>query len=153
MASGVGVPRRRLSGRDLLLWGGAIAGVAGFVVGLVLGATGAFSRSENPVLILAAAFNIGLIAGGLISIPYWRRIDEAAREAHKAAWMWGGSIVSIVAIGGAALLYALQPPLTLPAFLGEASPATWVAVSISSFIHAQILAYGVVWAVWWRLRR
>ena len=152
MAS-VGIPRRRLSGRSLVLWGAGLVGLLGFAVGLGMGASGAFSRSENPILIAAAAFNFGLIAGGLMSIPYWKRIDEAAREAHKAAWMWGGGIVSILAIGGAALLYALQPTLTLPAFLGPSTPATWVAVSISLFIYAQIVGYGVVWAVWWQQRR
>jgi hypothetical protein len=147
-ASAQGSPRR-LSGREYLLRGAAVAGAAGFAAGFTMAITGAFSRSDNPALIVAAVFDLGLIAGGLMSIPYWRRIDEAAREAHKAAWMWGGSIVSILAIGGAALLYALQPALNLPAFLGEPSAATWVAVSLSTLIHAQILAYGVVWALWW----
>jgi hypothetical protein len=153
MAPEGALPRRRLSGRDILLWGGGLAGLAGFAVGVGISASGAFTRSENPGLIVAAAFNLGLIAGGLISIPYWRRIDEAAREAHKAAWLWGGGVVSIFAIGGAALLYALQPPLSLPAFLGVSTPATWVALSLSAFIHLQILGYAVVWALWWLRRR
>ena len=146
-------PRRRLSGRQILGWTMALGGAVGFGVGFVLGVTEAFSRSGNPLLIVAAMFNVGLLVGSAASIPYWRRIDEAAREAHKAAWLWGGGVVSVIAVGAAALLYALQPALSLPAVVGEASPATWVAVTLSAFIYAQMIAYALVWALWWLRRR
>ena len=144
---------RRLSGLQIVGWMMVLGGAVGFGGGLLLGASNAFSRSGNPALIVAAVFNIGLLAGSVVSIPYWRRIDEAAREAHKAAWLWGGGIVSVLAVGAAAMLYALQPPLRLPAFLGEPSSATWVAVTLSAFIYAQMTGYGVVWALWWLRKR
>ncbi len=75
----------------------------------VLGGVGAF-------LLLRGMANLRQVLGGYliilvivlaISFPmcisWWKQIDEAAREAHKTAWFWGGSIGMFVSILIAAL--------------------------------------------------
>ena len=83
------------------------------------------------------------------SVIYWRNIDEAAREAHKFAWFWGGSGSILLA----APLAMLVGDRRLSALAGEHSPSEWFAIGVFSLLVFQLTAYVLVWAGWWLRQR
>jgi hypothetical protein len=115
-----------------------------------------------------AAKNLGLVSSpigaGLVvvfvslivspaAVLYWRRLDEAAREAHKFAWYWGGS-------AGIVLVLAAYLALTAPAgaqipvdVLGATEPRELFALGMMATLAAQIVGYLVAWVGWWAVRR
>ncbi|ADG11332.1 hypothetical protein B7G68_14775 [Caulobacter segnis] len=86
---------------------------------------------------------------GIASVVYWRNIDEAAREAHKFAWLWGGSVAMLVVLA----LAFLVGDARLVAWMGERSPSGWVMFGVLSLTTAQMIGYGLVWAGWWLRQR
>lgn len=80
---------------------------------------------------------------------YWRRLDEAAREAHKFAWYWGGSIG--LGIAGAIMVIVQRSGMEfLPT---DMAAGELVSLGITLCMVVQVLGYGVVWAWWWLARR
>ena len=81
--------------------------------------------------------------------------DEAAREAHKASWFYGGT--GGLAVGGVFIILASTPPaarLTLPAwFDGRTDPAAYAATGAVGLMTLMLIGYGVVWGWWWLARR
>jgi hypothetical protein len=142
-----------MSPRTIALSMGALGLVIGAIGGAVLSATDVDEQMNNRLLLVASAFNVGMLIGGIACIPYWRRLDEAAREAHKAAWLWGSMGVLYVALGAVAFIFALQPDLALPEKFGGASPATWLAVGVTALAYAQMTGYLIAWAIWWLRKR
>lgn len=122
------------------------------LLGAAGGAGHALMEDMNIVLprglmfVGALAVVVSLFAA---SVVYWRNIDEAAREAHKFAWFWGGT-------GGLLALPAIATLVTserLVAVLGQREPGEWVAFGFMSLLTAQILGYGLVWVGWWLRQR
>jgi hypothetical protein len=106
------------------------------------------------------AATVGLAVAGLLSLTllmsagWWERIDEAAREAHKSAWFWGGNIglvitgallMAMMTPGGAALLPRLENP--------EGGAAAYVLLGLMIALVPQMLGYTLAWAGWWLTRR
>ena len=100
------------------------------------------------VALLSAAFAFAFA----FCVVWWRSIDEAAREAHKWAWWWGGS--AGMSVGGVLLLaVALRADdAPLPAKLG-ATPADVFASGIMAVILFQFAGYVLAWAGWWLKHR
>jgi len=123
-----------------------VAVIGGFVAGMAAG----LGLNSAVAFALGAAIVLGLIF--VICIWWWNRLDEAAREAHKWAWWWGGTAGS--AIGGVFLVAAVA--------LGRSGHSMMPAgTSIEDAIYAggmgillcQVVGYGVGWAAWWLQRR
>lgn len=95
----------------------------------------------------------GLIALGYLCIYWWSRLDEAAREAHKWAWWWGGT--SGTALGGVALIVLERAVLTGPLQAGRllGQPLDSMAVGALLLILLQAAGYALAWAAWWLRRR
>lgn len=122
------------------------------LVGAVIGASYAILTK------LEIELSRGFLFGGSVllifavfaaSVVYWRNIDEAAREAHKFAWFWGG-------VGGLLLMLpiiVLVSPERLVAMFGERSPADWLTGGMMALLIAQLTGYGLVWAIWWLRQR
>lgn len=119
------------------LVGGALA---------VMGATGNLPVLTGP---LAAAIGLGgLLVLGALSIVYWRRLDEAAREAHKWAWFWGGSAGLFVALGLMPLLLAEgAEAVVLGEFAG--APNGPVVTGVLIVFCCQSVGYAIAWVCWW----
>ena len=100
------------------------------------------------------AFILSLVmAGGLmICIWWWRRLDEAAREAHKWAWYWGGSTGMLVGLVLMLVLTTRPADIVLPASLGQ-TPADLVGAGMIITLGFQLVGYGLAWAWWWLGRR
>ena len=136
---------------------GGLAGLAGFGVGYL-------SASSPEVADRIAAFEIigfgvfGLIAVGVslwVSAYWMRTIDEAAREAHKAAWFWGGS--GALLLGLPLMLIATLPQTAdwrLPDwFYGRNDPVAHAALGAGGLLVLMLAGYTVAWAWWWFKRR
>lgn len=128
-------------------------GVRRFIAGLILvgalgvaaGMVGALMSPIEGVaatLVTFAAIGGTLLAGVGVGLWWWSRLDEAAREAHKWAWWWGGS---------AGLMVAALGLLTVM-LRGGAADAD-MADGMTVVLLCQVLGYGVAWAFWWLRRR
>jgi putative transcriptional regulator len=95
-------PLDRLSSRSPLF--ALVAAAGGLGGGLLVHQLieGALPRWVGLPLLSAAA----LVALGS-TLLHWRAVDEAAREAHKSAWYWGGMAGTI---GFAAVAWAMSAP-------------------------------------------
>ncbi|ATC32454.1 hypothetical protein CA606_08890 [Caulobacter vibrioides] len=126
--------------------------VGSALLGAVVGA-GLALLEEMGVTPPASFLGYGLLALApvmlVISVIYWRNIDEAAREAHKFAWFWGGSGAILIA----APLAMLVGDARLTALAGPHSPSEWFAIGVFSLLVFQLAAYGLVWAIWWLRQR
>jgi hypothetical protein len=101
---------------------------------------------------IAMALMIGSLAVGVV---WMRSIDEAAREAHKAAWYWGGS--GGMAVGGVFAILATLPAAEnwrIPSvFSGRTDAAAYVATGAFGLMTLMIIGYTIVWVWWWLARR
>jgi len=138
-------PRRRLSPAALL---GLAVGVAalGGALGAVTGDDDGALGGAGRLIALAAA--VGAI---WLTLLHWRRLDEAAREAHKAAWYWGGS-AGLALAGLVTGLFLARPDMPMPWRLAEGD-AGLVATGLLLCALAQMVGYLVAWAWWWLARR
>lgn len=112
----------------------------------------------NGVLLTTlCALAAGVVMVGAIwsGVVWMRSIDEAAQEAHKSAWFWGGSIGA--AVGGFAVILSFLPPsvVVLPAFsfFDRTDPVGYMASGAYAMLLLMMAGYGVAWAWWWWKRR
>ncbi|WP_292106375.1 hypothetical protein [Brevundimonas sp.] len=142
-------PRRKLSSaaRFWVLMGAAL------IAGLAIGFSQAFffqdGASPSPAFV-GAALLIGFALLLLGTWWWWVRADEAAREAHKWAWYWGGSIGMTLGLIGLVMLSLYAPDAPLPA---GASYADALLTGAFGLLFLMLLGYGVAWAAWWISRR
>jgi hypothetical protein len=141
----------------------SLAGVLAIVVLVVVGGVIAVLASDKgliaedaALLIISAVMAVLMMALSLwLGVAWMARIDEAAREAHKASWFYGGS--GGLAVGGVFIILASTPPaarLTLPAwFDGRTDPAAYAATGAVGLMTLMLIGYGVVWGWWWLARR
>ena len=117
-------------------------------VGIVLplGVLGAFV--ENVAVSVAARLLAMVLAFGL-TLVYWRRIDEAAREAQKSACFWGVGL-------GVAALGVIEPLVSgsggsvrVPVLVGEGASFDWLVSGALYLLFAQGLFALVLWGAWW----
>jgi hypothetical protein len=106
--------------------------------------------------IVLGLIGLVLMVGALWLGAIWMRsIDEAAREAHKSAWFWGGS--AGMATGGLAIILSFLPqaanwpfPFT---FFDRQDPAAYAAGGAYAMMVLMLIGYCVAWAWWWWKRR
>lgn len=137
-----------------------------FAMSLVLGFGTGFLAAGRPGLAQSLANSDGLVLGAFvalvvlmaaafaISAGWMRSIDEAAQEAHKSAWYWGGS--AGLAVGGVFIILAALPQAArwggLPALWGRSDPAAYAATGAFALMTLMMAGYGIAWAIWWRMR-
>ena len=85
-----------------------------------------------------------------ICVVWWRRLDEAAREAHKWAWWWGGTVGTAMA---GVFLVMVTTFKDGEAVLPIAPPADLIFLGGVGVLFCQAVGYGVAWAAWWLQRR
>jgi hypothetical protein len=122
------------------------------IFGAILGVGGGLLSGLDVTLPQPLVFGGSLVivvALFWVSVIYWRNIDEAAREAHKFAWFWGGTGGMLVILPIATLISTER----LVAVLGPHDPGEWVAFGFASLLIAQLLGYGLVWTGWWLRQR
>lgn len=147
--------------KSVFLWSGvglaALIGVLFLAVALVgyFAAEGSLDL-DRAMFWVMGAFTVLIMAGALVSSVAWMRsIDEAAREAHKSAWFWGGS--GGMALGGVLVCLATLPQaasIPIPSWLdGRTDPAAHAATGAFGMMLLMLIGYTVAWAWWWLRRR
>lgn len=135
----------------------SFAGVMGvsLLIGAVTGvAVAILEDGGNAVsrLGVLAVLVIGLAAILWVSFRWWGRLDEAAREAHKWAWFWGGSAGAGVGFIAAAFATRFGQIDGSPV-LASWTPAEAFYNGAMALMACQLVGYGLAWAVWWLQRR
>jgi hypothetical protein len=111
-----------------------VAGLIGVLCSLLIGWGQDRLPTALTVLALSALIGVTLLA----CVPFWRRLDDMARQAHLSSWYWGASFGGGVALLSAVVLGGARSPL----FQGAAL-----------VFFAQVAAYVVFWLAWWARRR
>lgn len=125
-----------------------------FILGMAVSYGSTSARTSASLLMGGVA--VILMTGAFWTGVIWMRsIDEAAREAHKWAWYWGGT--AGMALGGVLMLLSVIPretPVQIPLVLGEtADPAGYAASGAFALMMLMSLGYSVAWAIWWLRHR
>jgi len=125
-----------------------------FVLGLIGGIGSAFLSDRPGVggLVGSGVFLVAVMTAVLVvTIWWWRRLDEAAREAHKWAWYWGGS--AGMAVGLALVLTVTTRNVDLGRFVtADASPGDLIVGGMMSILLFQLAGYTLAWGWWWLAR-
>ena len=147
------------------LWGvlakAALGLLGGFLVLLIGGVTFAFLAAhgtisrDDAVVWTMTGFAVYLMIWALwIGAAWMGSIDEAAREAHKAAWYWGGC--AGMAVGGVGIILAgldQAKNMTFTTYDGRTDPVAYMAVGATGIVLLMLAGYTIVWAWWWLARR
>jgi hypothetical protein len=92
---------------------------------------------------------------------YWRRLDEASREAQRSAMLWGGFYGLLAAMAGGVAI-AFSPAAsswiadtTTKLSDGGGAPATTHAflIGIAFAAVCTVIGFSIAWAIWWAKRR
>jgi hypothetical protein len=121
-------------------------------MGLVLGL--AFALKGAPMELEVRLGAAVLLAAPAIWLTrlYWLSIDEAAREAQKSAWLWGGSLG--MALGLLVIIIASQGMFGLGVLVPvDASPLKLLMRGALLTVAGQLAGFLVAWAYWWWRRR
>lgn len=109
----------------------------------------------HAFLWVMSVFAVALMVGAFwVGLAWMRSIDEAAREAHKSAWYWGGT--AGMAVGGVGVILATLPQaesLSFAAFEGRTDPAAYMAAGAMGMMLLMLVGYSIAWDVWWLARR
>ncbi len=129
-----------------------IYGIA-MILGAVVGGAVAFLDATGDLPVLTGPVGVmiglgGLLVLGALSIVYWPRLDETAREAHKWAWFWGGGAGLFVAL---ALLPVLLADGAAAVVLGEfaGAPNGPIVTGVVLVFCFQSVGYAIAWVCWW----
>lgn len=133
----------------------ALMVATGFFIGYQ-SARGVDVDADRLTFWVAAGVAVVCMTGAMaITVGWMRAIDEAAREAHKSAWFWGGCGGMAVAgvlfiLASTPLAAGLQPPSW---FLGRTDPAAYMATGAAILALLMTAGYTLAWAWWWWRRR
>ncbi|WP_133149169.1 hypothetical protein [Caulobacter zeae] len=149
--AGQRLARRRLVAAVVYSFGAALVlGVAASLIG-ELGKR----KPEFAVfsLVVIALLVIGVMALVLwLCARWWSAADEAAREAHKWSWYWGGSTGLALAAVPYILLHAM--PGTAEAALPVGMTTTQAVLFGMALLGGfQLIGYSLFWVGWWLKRR
>ena len=127
----------------------AIMTLIGLAIGLGLRKLGLLDGPLGAVVMVAVVLAVGLVG----TVGYWRRLDEAAREAHKFAWYWGGSCGMAVIVVLAVVLAKVDAGPLLIDLAEGATPGDLVGLGMLTAMGVQALLYVMVWTGWWISKR
>lgn len=119
-------------------------------IGLLLGAFFTYAENRNLPIPDWVIISV-LIFLVLMSIWYWKTIDETAKEAHKFSWYWGSTFgICLIAILCVVSLSGLNSMHLFAWLLPENPSADDVFFSgVYATVLTQIVCYSILWAFWW----
>ena len=151
---------KRTKNLIILIAGGLIGSmVLGMITGFIAGYWSDVADEGTGMILFWVIGVFALLAMSfamLMSVKWMQSIDEAAREAHKAAWFWGGT--GGMALGMVFVILSSLPQaerLTLESSWldGRTDPAAYMATGAILIVLLMTLGYTIVWAWWWWKRR
>ena len=137
--------------RNLLMFG------AGMVAILFMLGAGALRHALGELVSDALVF-AGAIAAIVAVTVYFLGLDEASRQAHYVAWLWGGSFGAVAAaLAGVPFLLTLprndRIPTLVASFLGEATIQNAFFAGIGVIAAPMLIGYALWWGAFWLRRR
>lgn len=133
----------------------AICIIAGGIIGFLAGYEAAPTFGTRGYIWIIAAIAVVISIVGFAYGAYWMKsIDEAAQEAHKWSWYWGGS--AGLAVGMAICLLAMSPVSVgwdVPAFNGRTDPFAYAVTGAFGLMIIMLAGYVIAWGWWWFSRR
>lgn len=139
---------RRTPGLGSYLASLAASGViAGLAAGVIVALDG---RGPLSVAGIGLAVAVALTVLTWVCVAWWSRLDEAAREAHKWAWWWGGTAGTALA---GVILIGLQRTAFADTALVGPHPLDSLSAGVLIVLLSQLAGYAVAWAAWWLARR
>jgi hypothetical protein len=145
------VPSKWLSRRTsgLLLVGAVFA--FGASIGLWASSVSEDAEQPWPLTVFATAGVLFLLPTTVLySLKHWGGLDEAAQEAHKWAWYWGGSIGLFP---GLIVVSSRTLGLRWAEALGFDQPRELIVFGALTVIASALAGYLIAWSVWWARRR
>ena len=134
---------------------GLLSGVVGGIIGYQAGSGRPVEVDDGLFWAMGAVAVIAMTGAMVSSVAWMRSIDEAAREAHKSAWFWGGC--GGLCVGGVLFILASLPPaatLDVPAwFPDRTDPAAYAATGAALLALLMVAGYTLAWVWWWWERR
>ncbi len=121
------------------LVGGITSG--SFVAGLV--------EPELAIKLFLAFFCFTFVVGLPLMWVWWRKVDEAVREAHKWAWFWGGSIGIMLGIFLAAANVFMNGQLVATLLVSSGFGAYPFEAGLIAMTMLVAYGYMAAWALWW----
>lgn len=121
------------------LVGGVSSG--SFVAGLV--------APELAIKLVLAFICFTFIIGLPLMWMWWRKVDEAVREAHKWAWFWGGSIGMMLGVFLATANIFMDGQLIAPLLASRGFGACPFEAGLIAMILLVTYGYVAAWAFWW----
>ncbi|AYV48981.1 hypothetical protein CFHF_02135 [Caulobacter flavus] len=149
--AGQGLARRRLVTTVVASLGAA------FVLGVAAAVIAELAKLK-PELAVFSLIAISLAVVAVMALMlwlcarWWRVADEAAREAHKWSWYWGGS-TGLAAAAVPFILLHTMPRTVEPLLPSDMSTAQAVLLGMGLLGGCQLVGYGLFWAGWWLARR
>ena len=146
------MPRPNALSSKALVW---IFVAAAFLFGGVVGAwTSLVPDGQDP----PRALTVFILVGALVLVPgaifatlkHWSALDEAAREAHKWAWYWGGSLGMLP---GLVIAMTRTTGLGIARSLGFTEPHELVQFGAFAVLTSMVAGYLIAWGFWWLRRR
>ena len=103
---------------------------------------------------------LAVVWAAIATTLHWKRLDEAAKAAHRWAWYWGSSLGLMLAMVFAASAY-MWPSLldfaspwaaamTRP---GKSPEAVWLMFGVMGIGLAQAAGFIGAFVYWWTLKR
>lgn len=133
------------------------AGIGFLIPGAILAGYGekaGWFADGVAILTVFGIYAVGMMAGALwIGAEWMRSIDEAAREAHKSAWYWGGS--GGMCVGGIAFILASAGPWrdVIAKIIGTGGqPVDYMLTGAALMLAPMMIGYVAVWSWWWLAR-
>jgi hypothetical protein len=135
------------TGRTLPILG--LLGLLGVAAGFALARA---AGMDAPPGLRWAVLAATLVSAVWLTLIYWRRIDEAAREAQKSAWFWGSGAGALVGFAGVTSLASRDS--TMGGWLPPgASAEALVQAGAMGVLACQIVGFFIAWAIWWWSKR
>jgi len=127
-----------------------------FAVLFMLGA-GALRHALGELVSDALVLTGGMAAIVAVTI-YFLGLDEASRQAHYVAWLWGGSFGAVAAaLAGVPFLLTLprndRIPTLVATLFGEANVQNAFFAGIGVIAAPMLIGYAVWWAAFWLRHR
>lgn len=126
---------------------GLVTVIAGLLIFTALSHAAGYRLVLPARLALATAF---MALGVWLTCVYWRRVDEAARDAQMSAWYWGGSIGALAGLAFEAVAPSTGLADRLQAALPHVNP---LLVGGGIVGLAQVAGFLIAWAIWWAGKR
>ena len=146
----------KLSGRSIRDIAVICAVVALFFAAIgwasVVRASGGDMLQQNP-LSLWALIAASLLLVAVVTAIWWRNIDEAAREAHKWSWYWGGSAGLSGVLVLFLLVYMTGGSFGRDTIASAGLTGRELELGMATGALLPVIGYTIAWVIWWWRRR